>query len=72
VQAAAAVLIVGRADIVTAADEGDLDLVLLHLIADPATANHRDQEYDSQPYTTYVHTRIHLRIRTRIILHLRI
>ena len=50
VQAAAAVLIAGKADIVTAAEEGDFDLVLLHLSADPATANHREDEYDTQTY----------------------
>ena len=67
VQAAAAVLIADKADIVTAASGGDLDLVLLHLLADPASAKHRDQKYDTQPYTTYVHKCIHLRILTRII-----
>ena len=51
VQAAAAVLIADKADIVTAADEGDLDLVLLHLIADPASANQRNDEYDTQTMT---------------------
>jgi hypothetical protein len=50
VQVAAAVLIADKADIATAADEGDLDLVLLHLIADPASANQRNDEYDTQTY----------------------
>jgi hypothetical protein len=56
VQAAAAVLIANKADIVTAAGGGDLDLVLLHLIADPATANQRNDQYSAQSYRTYAQT----------------
>ena len=53
VQAAAAVLIAGKADIVTAAEEGDFDLVLLHLIADPTSANQRNDEYTTLPYKIF-------------------
>jgi hypothetical protein len=58
-QAAAAVLIADNTDIVTAAAQGDFDLVLLHLIADPASANQRDDEYNTRPYTTYTQKFIH-------------
>ena len=53
VQAAAAVLIAGLADIVTAARHGHRDLVLLHLIADPASANQRNDEYTTLPYKIF-------------------
>jgi hypothetical protein len=53
-QAAAAVLIAEKAGIMTAAEEGDCDLVLLHLIADPTSANQSNDEYDTQPHT-YAH-----------------
>jgi hypothetical protein len=56
VQAAAAVLIADKADIVTAAYDADFDLVLLHLIADPATANQRNGQYSAQSYRTYAQT----------------
>ena len=46
-QAAAAVLIADKADFVTTADGGDFDLVLLHLIADPASANQRNDQYNT-------------------------
>jgi hypothetical protein len=55
-QAAAAVLIAGKVDVVTAAFECDFDLVLLHLIADPASANQRHDQYDTQPCTAYAQT----------------
>ncbi len=50
VQAAAAVLIADKADIVTAAARGNFELVLLHLIADPESANQRKYEYGTQPF----------------------
>jgi hypothetical protein len=55
-QAAAAVLIADKADIVTAAYDADFDLVLLHLIADPASANecNEESEYNTRSYTTYM------------------
>ncbi len=55
-QAAAAVLITDKADIVTAAHDADFDLVLLHLIADPASANQRNDGYNTRPHTAYAQT----------------
>jgi len=45
---------------VTAAEHGNFELVLLHLIAHPATANQREDECDTQPYKN---------IRPKCILH---
>jgi hypothetical protein len=59
VQAAAAVLIADKADIVTAAARGDFDLVLLHLIADPASANQRNHQYTT-PFLHSIRARMHL------------
>ncbi len=39
----------GMADIETAAVEGDRDLGLLLIIADPKSANRRIDEYDTRP-----------------------
>ena len=50
-QAAAAVVVAGMADIVAAAAQGNRDGVLLHFIADPASVNQRDNGYDTQPDT---------------------
>jgi hypothetical protein len=61
-QTSAALLIADKADdvdIVKAAFDADFDLVLLHLIADPASANQRNDEYNTRPYTTYMQKFIH-------------
>jgi hypothetical protein len=52
-QAAAAVVVSGMADIVAAAAEGNRDVVLLHFIADPASVNQRDNGYDTQTGTFF-------------------
>jgi hypothetical protein len=50
-QAAAALVVAGMADIVTAAAQGNRDGVLLHFIADPASVNQRDNRCDTLPDT---------------------